>query len=108
MTVLLLSMAGIPLTSGFTGKFFVFRAAIHTAGPLVVIALICSAIAAFFYLRIIVLMYFAEPPENSPTIAIPGWSTTIALTFGVVVTIVLGVFPQPILDLAAKAAHFTT
>jgi NADH-quinone oxidoreductase subunit N len=53
-------------------------------------------------------MYFAEPPENSPTIAIPGWSTTIALTFGVVVTIVLGVFPQPILDLAAKAAHFTT
>jgi NADH-quinone oxidoreductase subunit N len=108
MTILLLSMAGIPLTSGFTGKFFVFRAAIHTAGPLVVIALICSAIAAFFYLRIIVLMYFAEPPENSPTIAIPGWSTTIALTFGVVVTIVLGVFPQPILDLAAKAAHFTT
>jgi NADH-quinone oxidoreductase subunit N len=108
MTILLLSMAGIPLTSGFIGKFFVFRAAFHTAGPLVVIALIASAIAAFFYLRIVVLMYVAEPPENAPTIAIPGWSTTIALTFGVVVTIILGVFPQPILDLAAKAAHFTT
>jgi NADH-quinone oxidoreductase subunit N len=108
MTILLLSMAGIPLTSGFTGKFFIFRAAFHSAGPLVVIALICSAIAAFYYLRIVVLMYFAEPPENAPTIAIPGWSTTIALTFGVVVTIALGVFPQPIIDLAGKAAHFTT
>jgi NADH-quinone oxidoreductase subunit N len=108
MTVLLLSMAGIPLTSGFIGKFIVFRAAWHSAGPLVVIALICSAIAAFFYLRIVVLMYFAEPPENAPTIAIPGWSTTIALTFGVVVTIALGIFPQPIIDLAGKAAHFTT
>ena len=108
MTILLLSMAGIPLTAGFTGKFYVFRAAWDSAGPLVVIALICSAIAAFFYLRIIVLMYFAEPPENAPTIAIPGWSTTIALTFGVIVTIALGVFPQPLIDLAGKAAHFTT
>jgi NADH-quinone oxidoreductase subunit N len=107
MTILLMSMAGIPLTSGFTGKFFVFKAAFHTAGPLVVIALICSAIAAFFYLRIVVLMFFAEPPEHGPTIAIPGWSTTIALTFGVVVTVVLGVFPQPIIDLATKAAHLT-
>ena len=42
-----------------------------------------------------------------PTVAIPGWSTSIALTFGVVVTIFLGVFPQPILDLAGKAAHLT-
>ena len=107
MTVLLLSQAGIPLTSGFTGKFFLFRAAYHTAGPLVVIALVASAITAFFYLRIVVLMFFAEPPENSPTIAIPGWSTSIALTVGVFVTIFLGVFPQPILDLANKAAHLT-
>jgi len=107
MTILLMSMAGIPLTSGFTGKFFVFRAAYSDAGPLVVIALVSSAVAAFFYLRIVVLMFFADPPENAPTIAIPGWSTSIALTFGVVVTVVLGVFPQPILDLAAKAAYLT-
>jgi NADH-quinone oxidoreductase subunit N len=104
MTVLLLSMAGIPLTAGFTGKFFVFKAAWHTAGPLVVLALLFSAVAAFYYLRIVVMMYFADPPENAPTIAIPGWTSSVALTFGVVVTIVLGVFPQPILDLATKAA----
>ena len=104
MTVLLMSMAGIPLTAGFTGKFFVFRAAWHTAGPLVVLALVFSAIAAFYYLRIIVMMYFADPPENGPTIAIPGWSSSVALTVGVVVTVILGVFPQPVLDLATKAA----
>ncbi len=104
MTILLMSMAGIPLTSGFMGKFYVFRAAFHAGAPLVVLALVFSAVAAFYYLRIVVLMFFAEPPEHGPTIAIPGWSTSVALTFGVVVTIVLGVFPQPIIDLAAKAA----
>lgn len=103
MTLLLLSMAGIPLTSGFIAKFYVFRAAWHTAGPLVVIALISSAIAAFYYLRIVVLMFFAEPPENAPTVSIPGATSAIALTIGVVVTIALGVFPQPIIDLATKA-----
>jgi len=107
MTILLMSMAGIPLTAGFTGKFYVFRAAYHVAGPLVVIALVFSAVAAFYYLRIIVLMFFADPPENAPTIAIPGWSATMALTLGVVVTVFLGLFPQPIIDLAAKAAHLT-
>jgi NADH-quinone oxidoreductase subunit N len=75
------------------------------AGPLVVIALVLSAVAAFYYLRIVVLMFFAEPPENAPTIAIPGWSTTVALTFGVVVTVALGIVPQPILDLAVKASQ---
>jgi NADH-quinone oxidoreductase subunit N len=69
-----------------------------------VLALVFSAIAAFYYLRIIVMMYFADPPENGPTIAIPGWSSSVALTVGVVVTVILGVFPQPVLDLATKAA----
>jgi NADH-quinone oxidoreductase subunit N len=104
MTILLMSMAGIPLTAGFIGKFYVFRAAYHVAGPLVVIALLASAVAAFYYLRIVVLMFFAEPPENGPTVAIPSPATAIALTLGTAVTIALGLFPQPILDLAAKAA----
>ena len=104
MTILLMSMAGIPLTAGFVGKFAVFRAAYHDAAPLVVIALVASAVAAFYYLRIVVLMYFAEPPENAPTVAIPSPATAIALTLGTLVTIVLGVFPQPVLDLASHAA----
>jgi NADH-quinone oxidoreductase subunit N len=105
MTLLLMSMAGIPLTSGFIGKFTVFRAAYHVAGPLVVLALIFSAVAAFYYLRVVVLMFFAEPPEHGPTVSIPGWSTTVALTLGVLVTIVLGIIPQPVLDLASKAGR---
>jgi NADH-quinone oxidoreductase subunit N len=103
-TFLLLALAGIPLTSGFTGKFVVFRAAYHIAGPLVVIALIASAVAAFFYLRIVVMMFFAEPAEDGPTIAIPSALSTIAITVGTAATLVLGVFPQPLLDLADKAA----
>ena len=103
-TFLLLALAGIPLTSGFTGKFVVFRAAYHIAGPLVVIALIASAIAAFFYLRIVVMMFFAEPAEDGPTVAIPSALSTIAITVGTAATLVLGVFPQPLLDLADKAA----
>ena len=104
MTLLLLGLAGIPLTSGFIGKFLVFRAAYHTAGPLVVIALVASAIAAFFYLRIIVVMFFADPPQDPPSIAVPSPLTSIALTIGTAATLVLGVVPQPLIELADKAA----
>jgi NADH-quinone oxidoreductase subunit N len=105
-TLFLLALAGIPLTSGFTGKFVVFRAAYHTAGPLVVIALLASAIAAFFYVRIVVLMYFSEPAENGPTIALPSALTTVTLTVGAAATLVLGIVPQAVLDLTDKAAIF--
>jgi NADH-quinone oxidoreductase subunit N len=103
-TFLLLALAGIPLTSGFTGKFVVFRAAYHIAGPLVVIALISSAVAAFFYLRIVVMMFFAEPAEDGPTVTVPTVLAYIPILVGVLVTVVLGVFPQPLLDLADNAA----
>ena len=67
MTFLLLALAGIPLTSGFTAKFAVFAAALGDGmAPLVVIALVASAVAAFFYLRVIVLMYFSEPAADGP------------------------------------------
>jgi NADH-quinone oxidoreductase subunit N len=103
-TFLLLAFAGIPLTSGFTGKFVVFKAAYHIAGPLVVVALISSAVAAFFYLRIVVMMFFADPAVDGPTVAIPSAPTTIAITVATAATLLLGVFPQPLLDLADKAA----
>jgi NADH-quinone oxidoreductase subunit N len=105
-TLFLLALAGIPLTSGFMGKLVIFRAAYHTAGPLVVIALLASAVAAFFYLRIVVLMYFSEPAENGPTIAVPSALTTVALAVGAAATLVLGIAPQAVLDLTDKAAIF--
>jgi NADH-quinone oxidoreductase subunit N len=105
-TLFLLALAGIPLTSGFIGKFVIFRAAYPVAAPLVVIALVASAVAAFFYLRLVVLMYFSEPAEDGPTIALPSPLTMTALAIGVAATIILGIVPQPVLDLADKASLF--
>jgi NADH-quinone oxidoreductase subunit N len=94
-TFLLLALAGIPLTSGFVGKFVVFSAALSDGmAPLVVIALVASAIAAFFYLRVIVLMYFSEPAADGPTVTLPGPFTSIAIGLGTIVTLVLGVAPS--------------
>jgi NADH-quinone oxidoreductase subunit N len=107
-TLFLLALAGIPLTSGFIGKFVVFRAAYASAGPLVVIALLASAVAAFFYLRIVVLMYFSEPAADGPTIAVPSALTVVAVTIGAAATLVLGIVPQAVLDLADKAAIFAS
>ena len=108
-TVFLLAFAGIPLTSGFTGKFALFTAAIDGgAWPLVIVGVIASAAAAFFYVRVIVLMYFSEPlrDDAGPVVVVPSPMTTIALTVTVALTIALGVIPQMALDLADKAAYF--
>ncbi|REE98045.1 NADH-quinone oxidoreductase subunit NuoN [Thermomonospora umbrina] len=100
----LLAMAGIPLTSGFTGKFAVFSAAVEGgATPLVVVGVIASAIAAFFYVRVIVVMFFSDPDADGPTVVV-GPTTAAAVALGVTVTVVLGVLPQPMLDLAGDAA----
>jgi NADH-quinone oxidoreductase subunit N len=100
-TFLLLALAGIPLTSGFVGKFVVFAAAIQDGlAPLVVVALVASAVAAFFYLRVIVLMYFSEPAPDGPTVSVPGAFTTVAITLGAAITLVLGVWPSFALDWA--------
>jgi NADH-quinone oxidoreductase subunit N len=102
---LLLALAGLPLTSGFVGKFVVFSAAFADGlAPLVVIALVISAVAAFFYLRVIVLMYFSEPAADGPTVTVPGALTTAAIALGVVVTLFLGIWPAFALDLASGGA----
>ncbi|MEU7893518.1 NADH-quinone oxidoreductase subunit NuoN [Nonomuraea sp. NPDC049152] len=101
----LLAFAGIPLTSGFFGKYAVFVAAVaNGATPLVIVGVVTSAIAAFFYVRVIVLMFFSEPAADGPTIAVPSAATAAVITLAAAVTVVLGVFPQPVLDLADKAA----
>jgi NADH-quinone oxidoreductase subunit N len=107
MALFLLALAGIPLTSGFTGKFAVFRAAIEQgAWPLVVVALLASAVAAFFYLRVIVLMYFSPPAAEGPTVGVPGLPTTIVLAVTATATVALGIVPGAVLDLAEQAARF--
>jgi NADH-quinone oxidoreductase subunit N len=101
----LLAFAGIPLTSGFTGKFAVFQAAIAGgAVPLVIVGVIASAIAAFFYVRVIVLMFFSEPGPGGLTVVTPGIFTGVAVGVGVLTTLVFGIVPQPLLSLANHAA----
>jgi NADH-quinone oxidoreductase subunit N len=103
----LLGMAGIPLTSGFTGKWAVFSSALSGgAWPLVVTAVLMSAVAAFFYIRVIVLMYFSEPVGEGPTVVMPSMLTAIVITVGLAVTVALGILPGPVLDLAAAAGQF--
>ncbi|MDO9486134.1 MAG: NADH-quinone oxidoreductase subunit NuoN [Actinomycetota bacterium] len=103
----MLSLAGIPLTSGFIGKFSVFTAAIEAGNTwLVIVAVVASLIAAFFYLRVVVLMFFTEPTEETATVAVPSVFTTIALAAGATVTVLLGIVPQPLLELIIHAGVF--
>jgi NADH-quinone oxidoreductase subunit N len=102
----LLAFAGIPLTSGFTGKFAVFSAAIASGETaLVIVGVLASAIAAFFYVRVIVLMFFSDPVPDGPEVVVPSVFTGTAVAVGVVVTIVLGIVPEPVLSLANHAAN---
>jgi NADH-quinone oxidoreductase subunit N len=80
----------------------VFTAALADGmAPLVVIALVASAIAAFFYVRVIVLMYFSEPAADGPSVVVPGAFTTAAIALGTIVTLLLGILPNFALEWAA-------
>jgi NADH-quinone oxidoreductase subunit N len=108
-TFLMLAFAGIPLTSGFTAKFGVFKAAIDGGQTwLVIVGVISSIVLAFPYLRVVVMMWLSEASEATPTVSIPGPLTSAALMVGTLVTLILGVIPQAVLDLADKAADFAS
>jgi NADH-quinone oxidoreductase subunit N len=103
MTLFLLSLAGIPPTAGFIAKVGVFGAAIRAGHwPLVLIGVVSSVAAAFFYLRVIVLMYMQEP--ETVTEEDPAVLPRVALAVPAVLTLVLGIFPQVVLGVLDKAA----
>jgi NADH-quinone oxidoreductase subunit N len=103
----LLGMAGIPLTSGFTGKWAVFEVALAAgAWPVVIVAILASAAAAFFYVRVIVVMYFHEPEPDSAHVAHPSVLSAAAIAVSAAATVALGVLPGPVLDLAQSAGQF--
>lgn len=107
---LLLAFAGIPLTSGFTAKYAAFAPAVEsgtTGVVLVVIGVLASAVTAFVYVRLIVLMYFTEAPEGEEVVALtPSVPSTIAITIGVLATVLAGVLPGLALEAAGSASHF--
>jgi NADH-quinone oxidoreductase subunit N len=104
-SMFLLAFAGIPLTSGFVSKLAVFKAAAQGgAVPLVVIGVIASGVAAYFYVRVIVSMFFTEATDDTPQVVAPGILSKVAIAVCAAVTVALGIFPQPLLDLADHAA----
>ena len=103
LTIFLLSLIGIPVTGGFFAKFYVFSAALQAnLVGLVIVGVINSAVAAYYYLRIIVVMYMREPRLDAPIARVPlGLGTALALSLAA--TIYLGVLPGRILDYAARS-----
>lgn len=106
MTFFLLSMAGIPLTGGFIGKVLVFVAGWSGGfGWLVVVAVIASLVAAGFYFRL-VWTIFGQLPNNETAVVSPGMGTLVVIWIGAIATLVLGVWPAPLLDVMSAAAGF--
>jgi NADH-quinone oxidoreductase subunit N len=106
-SLFLLQFAGIPLTSGFVSKFAVFKAAAEGgAAPLVVIGVVTSGVAAYFYMRVIVLMFFTEASTDAAQVRIASWWSKAAIAVCAAVTILLGVIPQPVLYLVDAAVQF--
>jgi NADH-quinone oxidoreductase subunit N len=109
LTIFMLSLIGIPATAGFLAKYYVFNSALSvTAHPtalvwLTVIGLINSAVASYYYLRVIVVMYMREPVvAEAPAPA--SAATRLALVLAAIATIYLGVIPGRTLELAARGA----
>lgn len=100
MTVFLLSLIGIPPTAGFAGKLYLFGAAVRADWIwLAVIGALNSAVAAYYYLRIVVAMYMREA-EGAPVVLAPSLSGGLALAVALWGVVQLGVLPAPLFDLA--------
>jgi NADH-quinone oxidoreductase subunit N len=103
----LLAFAGIPLTSGFIGKFAIFSAAYESGSTAILIAgVLSSAIAAFFYIRVIVLMFFKDPVEDGTSVLIPSALTTVTISISAAITLILGIYPAPLIDFINANAYF--
>lgn len=106
-TFFLLAMAGIPLTSGFIGKWAVFSVALSAgAWPVVIAAVLTSVVAAYLYVRVIVMMYFRTPEGPAASVTTPSVLTATSIAVGAAATLVLGIVPGPLLDLVGRAGEF--
>lgn len=104
MTLFMLSLAGIPVTVGFVGKFYVFSAAVSEGYlTLVLIAVVNSVVGAYYYLRVIMVLYMGAPVAG-PELGRLGSRLRVPLLVTAFATIVLGVLPSAAMDLARRAA----
>jgi NADH-quinone oxidoreductase subunit N len=105
LSIFLLSLIGVPLTGGFFGKFYIFKAALESHLVwLTILGLLNSAVAAYYYLRILVMMYMHEPSEATSKIEPLSMGLRLALILPAIGTLVLGIFPTWVLDFAGRSA----
>ena len=106
LSIFLLSLIGIPLTAGFLGKFYAFHAAVRADMiGLAVLAVVTSAIAAYYYLRILVAMYMSAPERGVPIEPTP-WGVRWTVGACAAGTLLLGVLPQPVIHLALRSVEW--
>jgi NADH-quinone oxidoreductase subunit N len=104
LTIFLISLIGIPITGGFFAKFYVFSAALQSnLVALTIIGVVNSAIGAYYYLKIIVMMYMREAREDVPVLPVPA-SLGLALAITLGATIYLGVLPGRVLGIVQRSA----
>jgi NADH-quinone oxidoreductase subunit N len=104
LTVLLISLTGVPISAGFVGKFHLFKAAVAAGyAGVAIVGVLMSAVSAFYYLRLVVLMYMEEPVEGVEFSTESGFSPKI-VALAAVLTFGLGVAPAPLMALAKAAA----
>ena len=107
-TIFLLSMIGVPLTGGFFGKFYIFKAALESHLVwLTILGLLNSAVAAYYYLRLLVMMYMHEPSEAAEAVEPLSTGSGLALVLPALGTLVLGILPGWVLDFAMKSSSIT-
>jgi NADH-quinone oxidoreductase subunit N len=103
MAVFMFSMAGLPPTAGFIGKYLLFYSAIQSGEILlVVIGVLCSAISLYYYLRVLVYMYMREPQSTHMAHRVSIWST-VAVGSMVLLTFQIGMLPSQIVEAAKRA-----
>ncbi|RMG66818.1 MAG: NADH-quinone oxidoreductase subunit N, partial [Nitrospirae bacterium] len=101
MLVFMFSLTGIPPTAGFVGKFYLFRAIIYSGYTwLAVVAVIFSAISAYFYLRVVMYMYMYEPEEGVGQNLSSAAPLGLALFITALMVIIIGVYPEPFVNFA--------
>lgn len=105
LTIFLLSLIGVPLTGGFFGKFYIFKAALEShLYWLTVLGLLNSAVAAYYYLRILVMMYMRDPSEAVNRTEPLSFGLRAALILPALGTLFLGIFPTWVLDFAGRSS----
>ena len=105
LSVFLVSLTGIPVTAGFVGKFYLFNAAVAAGWVvLALVGVVMSVVSAYYYLRVVVAMYMSEPAGEDAWSAVSP-ASAFALAVSAALTLLLGVWPAPLLALARTAAR---